>query len=82
MRKKVDLTISSNFETDLKQAKNFGKVLSEILEPLKKSGLIDFEAVTKRRCDFCGKELPFENNGEFKTIGDKDKCKDCQKAGK
>lgn len=76
----ADLNISSNFGQDLKGAKKFGKDMSKILQPLQEQGLIEFKAFTRRICDYCKNEL--KEGDKFKTIGDKDKCEKCQKAGK
>lgn len=75
--KEADLTISSNFGQDLEQAQEFDKNIKEFLEPLKEKGLIDFKAVLRRKCDFC--ERTIKKGEEFETIGEKDKCSDCQK---
>jgi hypothetical protein len=77
MDEKTDLKISSNFGQDLKRAKKFGRSITKILNPLKKKGLIDFKVNIIRKCDFCGKTLTKKD--KYKTIGDKDKCEDCQK---
>jgi hypothetical protein len=49
------------------------------LSDLKKLGLLDFNVMLKRKCDFCGKIL--KDNDKFKTQqkGNKilDKCEDC-----
>jgi len=75
--KTAEIEISSNFGQDEEQAKKFGEEVSEILKPFKESGLLDFKKITIRKCDFCEKELKEGDN--FKTIGEKDKCEDCQK---
>jgi methionyl-tRNA synthetase len=80
MKKKADLKILSNFGQDLKGAKKLNKIVTKILNPLKEKGLIDFKVNIRRRCDFCGKTLTKKD--KYKTIGDKDKCEDCQKKKK
>ena len=60
-------------------------MVKEILEEAKKDGLLDFEMVRFRKCDFCEKRL--EETDEFISLpqenGDVlDKCAECVKNGK
>lgn len=75
--KKANIEIRGNFGQDFEKAKEFEKDITKFLKPLKKKGLLDFKARIFRKCDFCGKEL--KEGDKFKTIGQKDKCEDCQK---
>ncbi len=74
--KPSEIQISQNFGQDLEGAKKFGEDMSEFLEPLQNAGMISFEKKTRRICDFCGKEL--KENDKFITIGEDDKCEECQ----
>ena len=78
--KKPDIEISRNFGQDKEGAKEFGKEMSEILKPLKKQGLLDFKKILRRKCDFCDRTI--KEGEKFETIGEKDKCENCQKEGR
>lgn len=76
----ADVNIKLNFGQDEKRAKEHLKEMTKFLEPLKNAGLLEFKAVTFRKCDWCGKEL--KEGDRFETIGEKDKCEDCGKKKK
>ena len=59
--------------------------IKSILKEQKAKGNLDFKAVTRRKCDYCGKTLTDKDKFKTETLenGDiMDKCEDCAKAGK
>ena len=72
---KTKIQISNNFGQDSKQAKSHADSISKLLKPLQDEGLLEFQVKVYRKCDFCGKELKAD---KFITIGNDDKCEECQ----
>ena len=78
--KENKIKITENFGQNFEEARTHQKEMIKLLKPLKEKGLIDFNVGIRRICDFCGKTL--KKGDVFITIGDDDKCEDCNKNGR